>query len=37
MSNDIPILQIDLAEQQVVNYRDVLSQTEIDAIEHECS
>jgi NADH-quinone oxidoreductase subunit E len=37
MSNDIPILQIDLAEQLVVNYRDVLSQTEIDAIEHECS
>ena len=37
MSNVIPIQQVDFAGQQVVNYRDVLSDKEIDAIEHECS
>jgi NADH-quinone oxidoreductase subunit E len=37
MSAVIPIKQVDLACQQVVNYRDVLSDKEIEAIEHECS
>tara|TARA_R110002167_G_scaffold338359_1_gene545979 strand:- start:175 stop:720 length:546 start_codon:yes stop_codon:yes gene_type:complete len=37
MSSVIPIKQVDLAGQQVVNYRDVLSAKEIAAIEHECS
>ena len=37
MNNDIPIKQVDLAGQQVVNYRDVLTDKEIAAIEHECS
>ena len=37
MSSVIPIKQVDLADQQVVNYRDVLTDKEIEAIEHECS
>jgi NADH-quinone oxidoreductase subunit E len=37
MSSVIPIKQVDLADQQVVNYRDVLTDNEIEAIEHECS
>lgn len=37
MSSVIPIKQVDLTGQQVVNYRDVLSGKEIAAIEHECS
>jgi NADH-quinone oxidoreductase subunit E len=37
MSSVIPIKQVDLAGQQVVNYRDVLTAKEIEAIEHECS
>jgi NADH-quinone oxidoreductase subunit E len=37
MSSVIPIKQVDITGQPVVNYRDVLSDTEIDAIEHECS
>jgi NADH-quinone oxidoreductase subunit E len=37
MSSVIPIKQIDLTSHQEVNYRDVLSAKEIDAIEHECS
>jgi NADH-quinone oxidoreductase subunit E len=37
MSSVIPIQQVDLAGQQVVNYRDVLTAKEIAAIEHECS
>jgi len=37
MSSEIPIRQVDLVGQQVINYRDVLSCKEIEAIEHECS
>ena len=37
MNSVIPIKQVDLAGQQVVNYRDVLTDKEIKAIEHECS
>lgn len=33
----IPIKQIDLTGKQVVNYREVLTDKEIEAIEHECS
>lgn len=37
MSTVIPIQQVDLVGQPIVNYRDVLSSKEIAAIEHECS
>jgi NADH-quinone oxidoreductase subunit E len=37
MSSVIPIKQIDLTGQQVVNYHEVLSGKEVAAIEHECS
>tara|TARA_R110002167_G_scaffold35343_2_gene112929 strand:+ start:328 stop:873 length:546 start_codon:yes stop_codon:yes gene_type:complete len=37
MSTVIPIQQVDLVGQPIVNYRDVLSGKEIAAIEHECS
>ena len=37
MSSVIPIKQVDLVGQPVVNYRDVLTDKEIAAIEHECS
>jgi NADH-quinone oxidoreductase subunit E len=37
MSSVIPIKQVDLTSQPVVNYRDVLTAKEIAAIEHECS
>jgi len=37
MSTVIPIKQVDLVGQPIVNYRDVLSGKEIAAIEHECS
>ena len=37
MNSVIPIKQVDTTNQQVVNYRDVLSGKEIQAIEHECS
>jgi NADH-quinone oxidoreductase subunit E len=43
MNNDIPIKQVDLAAKQVVNchqelnYHQVLTDKEIEAIEHECS
>ncbi len=37
MNNIIPINEVNLSGQKVLNYRDVLSDKEIDAIEHECS
>lgn len=37
MSTVIPIQQVDLVGQPIVHYRDVLSDKEIAAIEHECS
>lgn len=37
MNKVIPIKQLDIPCPQVVDYRQVLSQGEIDAIEHECT
>ncbi|MBL4631009.1 MAG: NAD(P)H-dependent oxidoreductase subunit E, partial [Paraglaciecola sp.] len=37
MNSVIDIKQIDLTNEQEVNYRDVLTDKEIEAIEHECS
>ncbi|WP_339722453.1 NADH-quinone oxidoreductase subunit NuoE [uncultured Paraglaciecola sp.] len=37
MSSVIPIKQVDLASQPEVDYREVLSDKEIAAIEHECA
>ncbi|GAC34615.1 NADH-quinone oxidoreductase subunit NuoE [Paraglaciecola polaris] len=37
MSKVIPIKQVQAYAEQTVDYRQVLSQSEIDAIEHECA
>ena len=37
MSNVIPIKQVGMSDEPDINYRDVLSDKEIAAIEHECS